>query len=89
MTVRNNVTDTMQGAYPFLTALKWQGDRARQLSNEEAIALYERNWRFVDVLATPSESEIQYILQIADQQNSWLTNECRQRINTGKSELVH
>ncbi|MER8753260.1 hypothetical protein NKH57_29235 [Mesorhizobium sp. M1050] len=33
---------------PELGALAWNRDPARSIPAEEAFALYERNWRFVD-----------------------------------------
>lgn len=66
--------------YPFLAALKWQGDRARHLSEQEEIDLYERNWRFVDVLGTPTEAELRHIVRIATKYNSWLVRECEKRV---------
>ena len=89
MTTQNKITEQRQGNYPFLTALKWQGDRARLLSDHEAIALYERNWRHVDILATPTEQEIFYILEIAREHNSWLTSECNRRVDHAASNLAH
>ncbi|TPK77026.1 hypothetical protein FJ934_23500 [Mesorhizobium sp. B2-4-12] len=34
--------------FPELQALLWSRDPARPIPAEEAFALYERNWRFVD-----------------------------------------
>ncbi|MCW0000433.1 hypothetical protein OE766_19575 [Pararhizobium sp. YC-54] len=34
--------------YPELRMLAWNRDITRPISPEEAFALYERNWRFVD-----------------------------------------
>ncbi|RWC50154.1 MAG: hypothetical protein EOS55_06230 [Mesorhizobium sp.] len=34
--------------FPELLALAWNRDAARPIPAEEAFALYERNWRFVD-----------------------------------------
>lgn len=34
--------------FPELQALLWNRDVTRPISAEEAFALYERNWRFVD-----------------------------------------
>jgi hypothetical protein len=34
--------------FPELQALVWNRDAARPIPAEEAFALYERNWRFVD-----------------------------------------
>jgi len=34
--------------FPELQALLWDRDVARPIPAEEAFALYERNWRFVD-----------------------------------------
>jgi len=35
--------------FPELKMLVWNRDVARAIPAEEAFALYERNWRFVDV----------------------------------------
>lgn len=34
--------------FPELALLAWNRDLARPIAPEEAFALYERNWRFVD-----------------------------------------
>lgn len=34
--------------YPQLQLLAWNRDKAIDLNEEEAFALYEANWRFVD-----------------------------------------
>jgi hypothetical protein len=34
--------------FPELQALAWNRDVARPIPAEEAFALYERNWRFID-----------------------------------------
>ncbi|HWJ75081.1 MAG TPA: hypothetical protein VNX29_18130 [Kaistia sp.] len=34
--------------YPELAALVWNGDPSRPLDPKEALAIYERNWRFVE-----------------------------------------
>ena len=34
--------------FPELKALAWNRDPARGIPAQEAFALYERNWRFVD-----------------------------------------
>jgi hypothetical protein len=34
--------------FPELQVLAWNRDAARPIPAEEAFALYERNWRFVD-----------------------------------------
>ncbi len=34
--------------YPELAGLVWNGDPARPITPDEALSLYERNWRFVD-----------------------------------------
>lgn len=39
------------GDYPQLARLAWQLDAATELAPREAFALYERNWRHVDVPA--------------------------------------
>lgn len=41
--------------YPQLKGLCWNRASDTELDGEEALALYERNWRFVDVEALTSE----------------------------------
>ncbi|WP_214475928.1 hypothetical protein [Mesorhizobium sp. dw_380] len=42
--------------FPELQALVWHRDATRPIPAEEAFAIYERNWRFVDQKRlTPSE----------------------------------
>jgi hypothetical protein len=41
--------------YPQLEKLAWQIHRGQPLSPEEALELYERNWRHVDVTALGDE----------------------------------
>ncbi len=36
-------------AFPELAKLVWNRDTLRPISCEEALHIYERNWRFVDV----------------------------------------
>jgi hypothetical protein len=50
---------------PLLEALAWQQGGVSHLTPEEQLSLYERNWRFCNVLATPSPAEIQYIRALA------------------------
>lgn len=69
-----------KGRYPFLTALRWQGDRSRALTEQEEIALYERNWDFIDILAKPGLQELEHIRDLAAKYNSWLATECSRRI---------
>lgn len=80
MIATNRASRDTRVDYPFLTALKWQGDRARHLTEEEEIHLYEREWRLVDVLATPDTKELHHIKAIAMKHHSWLAGECDKRI---------
>lgn len=41
--------------YPLLREIAWSTDPAACVSPDEAFALYERNWRFLDVDAMGSE----------------------------------
>ncbi|UKV13881.1 hypothetical protein L6172_17770 [Thalassospiraceae bacterium SW-3-3] len=82
-----DVPHTEQGERPFLTALKWQGDRARKLSEREELDLYERHWHFVDVLAAPTLEELAYIRDIGIKHNSWLATECNRRILYAQENL--
>ena len=53
-----------EGSYPFQAALRWQGDRTRVLSEEEELALYERNWDWIGILAEPTKEELQHIRKL-------------------------
>lgn len=77
-----------EGKRPFLAALKWQGDRARQLTEQEELALYERHWHFIDVLAEPTLEELAYICYIGAKHNSWLVTECNKRILYAQENLL-
>ncbi len=57
---------------PLLQALIWQGRPPRALSEEEALAIYERNWDFAGLLATPTEAELAFIRQLGKRHRSWL-----------------
>ncbi|RRI05876.1 hypothetical protein EH240_04880 [Mesorhizobium tamadayense] len=43
-----NIAPIVPAEFPQLQALAWNRDAARPIPAEEAFALYERNWRFVD-----------------------------------------
>jgi hypothetical protein len=43
-----NIAPIVPAKFPQLQALAWNRDTARPIPAEEAFALYERNWRFVD-----------------------------------------
>jgi hypothetical protein len=53
-------TDTVIPArYPELARLAWNRDPSRAISGEEALALYEANWRHVEISAlSPGEQEL-------------------------------
>jgi hypothetical protein len=57
---------------PFLDALCWQMESNDQLTPVEVLQTYERGWRFLGVLADPSEEEWQEIRQLSTQYGSWL-----------------
>ena len=45
--------------YPELRLLAWNRDITRPILREEAFALYERNWRFVDAAhLTAAETQL-------------------------------
>ena len=47
------------GDYPQLSLIAWNRRDDDTLSEEEALALYERNWRFVDQgVLTQSEQDL-------------------------------
>ena len=51
--------------HPELARLAWNRDPARPIPGQEALALYEANWRHVDVAAlTPAERRL--IASLAD-----------------------
>ncbi|RUU00322.1 hypothetical protein EOD23_23555 [Mesorhizobium sp. USDA-HM6] len=43
-----NIAPIVPAEFPQLQALAWNRDATRPIPAEEAFALYERNWRFVD-----------------------------------------
>ena len=51
--------------YPGLACLAWNRDPARPIPGREAFALYEANWRHVDVAAL-TLAERQLIADLAD-----------------------
>ncbi len=51
--------------YPELARLAWNRDPHRPITGEEALGLYERNWRHVDTAAL-SEKERALIASLAD-----------------------
>ena len=58
-------TTIIPAAYPELKALIIDGDPAVLLSEEEAFALYERNWRFLD-REKLTDAEKQLIRRLTD-----------------------
>ncbi|OSQ40576.1 hypothetical protein [Thalassospira mesophila] len=61
--------------FPLLNALLWQGRKDRDLTEQEALALYERNWNLVGIIATPTTFEKNYIRKIAMRNHSWLARQ--------------
>ena len=60
-----NIAPIVPAEFPQLQALAWNRDAARPIPAEEAFALYERNWRFVDQKRlTPREKQL--IRKLAD-----------------------
>ncbi len=62
----------MTSSTPFLDALCWQIGNNDQLTATEILQTYERGWRYLAVLADPSEEEWQEIRQLTAQYGSWL-----------------
>ena len=52
--------------YPQLRALLWSRDEAAPLDGAAALALYERNWRFVDEAALTEEERALIARLVAD-----------------------
>lgn len=61
---------------PFLRSLLWQGDRERHLDDFDVLSVYERGWRFRDVLGQLDAAELAYVKQLASVYGSWLEVEC-------------
>ncbi|VEP14279.1 conserved hypothetical protein [Hyella patelloides LEGE 07179] len=55
---------------PFLSAICWQIDDIYRLLPKEMLQIYERNWRYCGILATPSTEEISFIKQLCHYYNS-------------------
>ena len=62
---------------PFLRSLCWQGQKASiaELSEDEIVQMYERNWRYRGVIADLGEEEGRMLLKLAARQCSWLVSE--------------
>ena len=58
-------TDIIPAHYPELACLAWNRDLLRPMPGQEALALYEANWRHVDV-AGLSAAECELIATLAD-----------------------
>jgi hypothetical protein len=69
---------------PFLSAIRWQEAIARDLSPVEILRSYERNWRFLGVLETPTAEEFAFIAKIAKSYGSWLSAEMNSNSDTSK-----
>lgn len=53
------VREIIPNEFPELKMLAWNRDTARPIPADEAYALYERNWRFLDASAlTEAEAEL-------------------------------
>jgi hypothetical protein len=67
---------------PFLRSLLWQGDRERHLDDFDVLSVYERGWRFRDVIGQLDAVELAYIKQLASAYGSWLEIECERLQST-------
>lgn len=57
---------------PLLKALVWQGRHNDILPEEDVLAIYERNWDFAGLLATPDAAELEFIHALGLRYRSWL-----------------
>ncbi len=57
--------DIIPAHFPELARLAWNRDPSRPISGEEALGLYEANWRHVEVAALTAE-ERQLITLLAE-----------------------
>ena len=57
---------------PLLKALIWQGRHNDLLPEEDVLAIYERNWDFAGLLATPDAAELDFIHALGQRHRSWL-----------------
>jgi Nucleotidyl transferase AbiEii toxin, Type IV TA system len=62
----------MNKQLPFLQALCWQITDIENLSPAEILQTYERGWRYLDILAQPSDEEWQLIHTLTTEHGSWL-----------------
>jgi hypothetical protein len=62
---------------PFLKSLCWQGQAASiaGLSENDILQLYERNWRYLGVVADLGKDEKKMLFKLATKHRSWLVNE--------------
>jgi hypothetical protein len=61
----DNDNTVVPAHFPELARLAWNRDLSRPISGEEALGLYEANWRHVEVDAL-SPREWQLIKELAD-----------------------
>ncbi|MBZ9851698.1 hypothetical protein LB565_27290 [Mesorhizobium sp. CA14] len=61
-----NIAPIIPAEFPELQALVWNRDVARPIPAEEAFALYERNWRFVDQKRLTAREKL-LIMKLADE----------------------
>ncbi|MEW6633640.1 MAG: hypothetical protein AB1440_22445 [Pseudomonadota bacterium] len=61
-----NIASIVPADFPQLQALAWNRDAMRPMSAEEAFALYERNWRFVDQKRLTAREKV-LIRKLADE----------------------
>jgi len=62
---------------PFLRSLLWQGETPtlKDHSLQEILQIYERGWRYRGVMADTSDTEQQFIRDLAREYHSWLSND--------------
>jgi hypothetical protein len=61
----DNDTTVVPAHFPELARLAWNRDLSRPISGQEALGLYEANWRHVEIDAL-SLQEWQLIKELAD-----------------------
>jgi hypothetical protein len=63
-------------ALPLLEALSWNdAGRGHTLMPKEALQRYEAGWRFLGVLADPSDNEWQFIAALVERYGSELSTD--------------
>ncbi len=63
---------TIPEQLPFLEAISWYDNSPRELSELQMLRRYEDGWRYIGVMADPSEAELRLIRSLVRKHGSIL-----------------